>query len=84
MLSYTVNNFEAFHDRSRSWVKGHMQGEGVLHYANGDHYEGHFENGMKSGRGEYKYASGDVYTGEYLKGDSEIHIMDIIIIKKIL
>ena len=49
-----------------------MQGEGILHYANGDHYEGHFDNDMKSGRGEYRYASGDTYTGEYLKGDLNI------------
>ena len=47
-----------------------MQGEGILLYANGDRYEGLFDQSMKSGRGEYKYSTGDTYIGEYSKGNT--------------
>uniref|UniRef100_A0A7S4UH35 MORN repeat-containing protein 5 n=1 Tax=Alexandrium monilatum TaxID=311494 RepID=A0A7S4UH35_9DINO len=32
-------------------------------YANGDIYEGHFQDGMRHGKGKYTYFSGDVFDG---------------------
>ncbi|MBE6552539.1 MAG: TIR domain-containing protein [Ruminococcaceae bacterium] len=43
---------------------GQMHGSGVYNFANGDVYEGSFENGTLSGKGKYSFASGIVYEGE--------------------
>ena len=39
--------------------------DGTMVYANGDHYEGHFNNGKKFGKGTMYYANGDVYVGDW-------------------
>ena len=41
----------------------------TLDFANGDRYEGGFEEGLFSGTGTYYYADGSVYRGEFLKGE---------------
>lgn len=41
----------------------------TLDLANGDRYEGGFEEGLFSGQGTYYYADGAVYRGGFLKGE---------------
>lgn len=41
----------------------------TLEFANGDRYEGGFEEGLFSGQGTYYYADGSVYRGGFLKGE---------------
>lgn len=36
-----------------------------MRYANGNIYEGDWQNGSRNGYGVQKYANGDVYTGEW-------------------
>lgn len=43
-------------------------GKGKLTLANGDVYEGNYENSKKSGIGKYTYANGDVYEGYFQNG----------------
>ena len=42
-----------------------MNGKGTLKYANGDVYEGDFDEGVEHGKGTLKYANGDVYEGDW-------------------
>lgn len=55
-----------------------MQGKATANYANGDIYEGQFENGIRQGSGVYtcpclltywrvgcRYLKGDVFTGSF-------------------
>ena len=42
-----------------------MDGSGVMHYVNGDEYEGEWEGGRKQGSGRMKYADGTEYEGEW-------------------
>jgi len=39
--------------------------KGVMHYANGDKYEGEWKDGNLHGKGIYYYKSGDKYDGEW-------------------
>jgi len=48
---------------------GDEEGWGRMCYANGDVYEGEFNEGEKEGLGTYRYADGTVYEGE-LKADT--------------
>ena len=43
-------------------------GRGIYLYADGNIYEGDFENGLPNGTGKISYANGDVYEGEIEKG----------------
>ncbi|KAF4665684.1 hypothetical protein FOL46_003514 [Perkinsus olseni] len=43
-------------------------GKGTATYPNGDVYEGHFKDGMKSGDGVYTHKSGNTYEGSYEEG----------------
>lgn len=45
-------------------------GNGTLHYANGDKYEGSFQNGQKEGKGKYTHVSGSIYFGNW-RGDKK-------------
>ena len=42
---------------------GQRTGEGVIHYPNGDKYEGNFVVGKRQGRGKYTFADSSVYEG---------------------
>ena len=44
------------------------EGIGTYTWANGDSYEGKWDNGEQSGFGRYKYANGDVYEGNWQTG----------------
>lgn len=44
---------------------GRWHGHGVLHYENGDHYEGGFRHGLRDGYGILSYANGDQYRGHF-------------------
>ena len=39
-----------------------------MKYANGDIYEGNWENNTKSGQGKMTYKNGDIYEGEWKDG----------------
>ena len=43
-------------------------GKGTYYYANGDKYEGMFENNQRHGKGTYYYANGDKYVGMWKNG----------------
>lgn len=51
-----------------SWKKGKMSGIGVYQYADGQQYEGLFENNWPSGTGSTRYANGGTYDGEWERG----------------
>ena len=51
------------------WKRNKKYGEGTLRYANGDIYEGMFENGCRHGRGIYKYSNGEVIEGTYVNDE---------------
>jgi len=40
-------------------------GKATANYANGDIYEGMFENGVRHGKGTYKYLKGDMFDGSF-------------------
>lgn len=42
-----------------------FSGPGVAEYANGDIYDGIFENGIRQGRGKYTYLNGDSFDGVF-------------------
>ena len=44
------------------------EGRGKYTWANGDSYEGNWDNGEQSGRGRYRYAIDDVYEGNWAHG----------------
>ena len=46
-------------------VEGQMHGRGVYRYANGDMYEGDWNDDYRHGRGVYRYADGAVYEGDW-------------------
>ena len=41
-------------------------GYGIYYYANGDQYEGYFENSKFNGEGTYYYADGHEDTGQWV------------------
>lgn len=43
-------------------------GNGVLTFANGDKYEGNFENNEIHGKGKYTWTTGDVFEGNFKDG----------------
>lgn len=43
-------------------------GKGVCKYANGDVYEGDWDNDKKEGKGVLKLAEGQIYLGEWKGG----------------
>eukprot|EP01041_Mallomonas_annulata_P000142 gene142-234_t len=49
-------------------MKCKKNGIGMVHYSNGDMYEGYFQNGKKNGRGIYRSANGHVYDGNWSEG----------------
>eukprot|EP00826_Nyctotherus_ovalis_P039453 TRINITY_DN3798_c0_g4_i3.p1 TRINITY_DN3798_c0_g4~~TRINITY_DN3798_c0_g4_i3.p1 ORF type:complete len:465 (-),score=37.63 TRINITY_DN3798_c0_g4_i3:8-1402(-) len=46
-----------------------MNSRKTHHFANGDIYEGEWEDGRMNGRGKYFYANGDIYNGEWECGE---------------
>ena len=51
------------------WKSGHMSGEAVVSYSNGDEYIGTVENGHWNGKGTVKYNDGDFYTGDFVMNE---------------
>ena len=49
-------------------IKGRLQGEGRIDYANGMYYEGRFLNGLFEGPGEWHGAGGERYKGGFKQG----------------
>ena len=49
-------------------VDGEMHGKGKYTYANGDVYEGDWEEGYMNSNGKFTYANGDVYEGYWEEG----------------
>lgn len=47
-----------------------MHGDGIMHYAGGDVYEGEWEHNEAHGIGKYTFAEKDVYQGEFRNGKS--------------
>ena len=47
---------------------GEMEGEGVMHFSNGDVYTGKWSNGLQSGKGDMRYADNGLYSGSWQKG----------------
>ncbi len=43
-------------------------GVGIATYANGDVYEGMFQNGRRQGEGTMRYATGETESGEWRDG----------------
>ena len=46
-----------------------MEGEGVLHTANGERYKGHFQKGLKHGRCIEIQTDGTRFEGSYSEGE---------------
>ncbi len=42
---------------------------GVYTYANGNKYEGEYENGKRNGYGTFTFADGEKYVGEFKNGN---------------
>ena len=51
-----------------STTRAQIHGKGVLAYANGNRYDGSWENDVISGRGTLIYADGDRYDGDWVNG----------------
>jgi hypothetical protein len=52
-----------------SFAAGKRHGQGKFTYANGDAYEGSWENDLKHGNGEYIYAKGSKKVGQWVNGN---------------
>lgn len=48
-----------------NFVKGQLQGKGVMTASGGDRYMGEYKDGKRHGHGTYYYANGDRFEGEY-------------------
>ncbi|TGL74945.1 MORN repeat-containing protein [Leptospira jelokensis] len=46
-------------------------GKHLVHYDNGDQFEGEFLEDSKHGNGIYRYANGDIFEGEYKFGSKD-------------
>jgi hypothetical protein len=42
-----------------------MKGSGIFTWANGEKYDGSWENGEMHGIGEYRWANGEIHKGSY-------------------
>jgi hypothetical protein len=42
-----------------------------MEYANGDRYEGAWQQGQRHGKGVYEYSNGDVYDGNWVADKKE-------------
>jgi len=47
------------------FLKGHLDGFGILKCADGSIYEGQFKNDFCDGKGTFNYSNGDTYIGEF-------------------
>ncbi|MFJ2994516.1 hypothetical protein [Pandoraea sp. NPDC087047] len=47
---------------------GKRSGTGEYFWANGDHYQGPFEDDKRTGKGSYSWSDGDRYTGDFVNG----------------
>ena len=54
-----------------SLVRGKMNGQGTVTFANGDTYTGEFSNGAFNGKGTYQAKAGWVYEGDFVNGQAE-------------
>ncbi|MEW4354906.1 MORN repeat-containing protein [Streptococcus pneumoniae] len=54
-----------------SLVRGKMNGEGTLTFANGDTYKGKFRNGTFNGKGTFTAKAGWTYEGDFVNGQPE-------------
>lgn len=50
------------------WGNGGLQGEGKIHFKNGDRFEGSYTDNKKYGPGVYRWQDGAEESGEYLEG----------------
>ena len=48
-----------------TWIDSKRNGNGEMHYSNGDYYKGNFKDDIKEGKGIYYYNDGDYYDGEF-------------------
>jgi hypothetical protein len=48
------------------FLQGFFNGQGTMHYANGDRYEGEWVRGKRQGQGKMVWADGQVYEGEWM------------------
>jgi len=48
-----------------------MDGKGVFKFANGDTYEGEFQDGKKTGRGTMKFWNKIIFEGKYNKNGTK-------------
>ena len=49
-------------------MEGKINGGGIATYANGDIYEGNFQNGKRQGTGTMRYANGEEAIGVWESG----------------
>ena len=54
-----------------SLVRGKMNGQGTVTFANGDTYTGEFSHGAFNGKGTYQAKAGWVYEGDFVNGQAE-------------
>ena len=54
-----------------SLVRGKMNGQGTVTFANGDSYTGEFSNGAFNGKGTYQAKAGWVYEGDFVNGQAD-------------
>ena len=51
-----------------NWKKNKKEGKGIIHYSNGDCYDGDFLNNLRDGRGIYCYKEKDnCYQGNWIQ-----------------
>jgi len=50
------------------WVHGDAQGEGMVHFKNGDVFRGQYAGNQKCGHGVYRWSDGAEETGQYVRG----------------
>jgi len=54
------------HPRQGSWYNDKQEGNGVMTYRDGSHYNGQWRKAMRNGQGTCNYANRDVYTGKWM------------------
>jgi hypothetical protein len=65
-MIFTKNDMRDHYDGD--FVDGHMCGQGIMRFKNGDVYEGAWVDDEPNGHGVMRYGNGDSYEGDWING----------------